>query len=1307
MEGAEFGMSEGYLPVFPFILPTPTGSRPAEWVGRRARPPTFLTLRQGLSVRDSIPLQEHIPQIPHWTCLREYCRSYHLIELAVWAKSSPGGIRVGVIANKRWAVRWILSAPDSPSAPPRQLEDWACLWVITFLLTAFLSPPETRRPRVYTMASRLGAGLDRYMGASVRRIISRFPAGFDWVTSSPELWGRFGSLACDAARWGCTGFPMNVSIVLTTRVILERDGMLGALSPGDPVLRADIEEAQRTNLLLVPTSRLRTVCGCTIDSIPCRISSGELDTLHLSVAVLSSQNDLPCVGVVVGPSFTWHFSIDRGEMGARGTGEDRRAWMYCFIMMVIQTEMRGTVAVCLKDNPIATLNSSHLGFTYALLRMQKGSGGAFFRPCPGGCCTGCNHASSRLTRLQCVRGWAPIDNRCDYAWSEGGWEARCDYPVSSLAPPSILSPHIPRATSPIELGRAALLHFVARLCSSYCLWFVPSRVVGREVFTLLSPRRDDRAFSVILPICRAPGFEVFGGNPDLVRLNVTFPGGLLAARTIYTIDIQSLLPLLHSLVASQQGRPWDYNYLYGMTPIRACHTPSNLGVRPSWTMEIVVRRRSPLWGGGQDSSALLHLLTDLKYQRDLRPPPPGPPPPWVSGFEAHLARSMHMLWTSAQAERFSPPLADPPREADFSRLVSRLDNLTASVAKLQGAGMSPLPIQTGRSPWEGGHLGALAYQQDPAQGLPCPPQPGSNELSPAGLLWLHEKKQMQLQLVEQRQQLLEQQERQKEAQQLWQQQEQQYQLEKGQRQLELQHQQERLREQQLQHHRLQQLQQQQLDELRGKQVERTAAVADPTGTGQVPNSPARKAASDAAAVQVLVTSRERVVPTQVVRTSSGVATIPSNGAEPATKSAGPVLLEATDPARLAGESGEVENRSIFDRLGPPIASATDLLLGHPSFNDWSSIVEDPVLDEATLHPPSRPCRWEEFLRLVLRSLQPRELALLKTRSITPTEPSWWSSGWSPSRLLKFVLKRLHLGTPCGTDVLTFWMEVLTAAGFSPDQVVMDWALDAQPTASHSELRSYRLDSYRWAQRAKKNGDLLWSMLDSICAARIWKVDVGREAPLSRRASKGSSRTQKGSQQARGESRRPKARRPSLPSPLPEERTVGPDVTKDVLPLKPVIASQPSSILREQKSRRGRSPHSRGSSRFETGTIGNGLPPASQKGQQKAAQDTYSPVGVGKLLGKVLRDCSPVKSPSSVGSPSPALNPDFGGVGTDYFEESCRAHPTSGATAAESTYNRLAAHHDEGGYEVDEEDFSDHHPSEEVVSRDSLLFFNEA
>lgn len=149
---------------------------------------------------------------------------------------------------------------------------------------------------------------------------------------------------------------------------------------------------------LVSTSRLRTACGCTIDSIPIRISSGEWDTLHISVAVLSSQNDFPCVGVVVGPSFTWHFSIDRGEVGARGTGEERRAWMYCFIMM-FQTEMRGTVVVCLKDHPCSRLNSSHLGFTHALLRMQKGADGAYFRPCPGGCCTGCKHASSRLARL--------------------------------------------------------------------------------------------------------------------------------------------------------------------------------------------------------------------------------------------------------------------------------------------------------------------------------------------------------------------------------------------------------------------------------------------------------------------------------------------------------------------------------------------------------------------------------------------------------------------------------------------------------------------------------------------------------------------------------------------------------------------------------------------------------------------------------------------------------------------------------------------------------------------------------------------
>jgi hypothetical protein len=178
-----------------------------------------------------------------------------------------------------------------------------------------------------------------------------------------------------------------------------------------------------------------------------------------------------------------------------------------------------------------------------------------------------------------------------------------------------------------------------------------------------------------------------------------------------------------------------------------------------------------------------------------------------------------------------------------------------------------------------------------------------------------------------------------------------------------------------------------------------------------------------------------------------------------------------------------------------------------------------------------------------------------------------------------------------------------AAGFSPDQVVMDWALDAQLTASHSELRSYRLDTYRWAQRAKKNGDLLWSMLDSICAARVWKVEVGREAPLPRRASRGSSRTQRGRRQVRGESRRPKVRpskqvadhlgRPSLPSLLAEERTDGPYVVKDAHPLEPVIASQPSTNQRVQKSRGGRSPHSRGSSRFETGTIGNGLRPASQ------------------------------------------------------------------------------------------------------------------
>ena len=206
LEGAEFGMSEGYLPTFPFILPTPTGLRPASWVGRVAYPPKFLTLSQGLSARDSIPPQLELSQVPHWTWLRDYCRSHPLIELAVWAHSSPAGIRVGVIANERWAVRWTLSAPDSPSAPPRHMEDWACLWVITFFLTAIFSPPERRRPRVYTTASRLGAGLERYMGASVRRTINRFPAGLDWITSSPAV-GQRGPLACGAARWGCTGFP--------------------------------------------------------------------------------------------------------------------------------------------------------------------------------------------------------------------------------------------------------------------------------------------------------------------------------------------------------------------------------------------------------------------------------------------------------------------------------------------------------------------------------------------------------------------------------------------------------------------------------------------------------------------------------------------------------------------------------------------------------------------------------------------------------------------------------------------------------------------------------------------------------------------------------------------------------------------------------------------------------------------------------------------------------------------------------------------------------------------------------------------
>ena len=184
-----------------------------------------------------------------------------------------------------------------------------------------------------------------------------------------------------------------------------------------------------------------------------------------------------------------------------------------------------------------------------------------------------------------------------------------------------------------------------------------------------------------------------------------------------------------------------------------------------------MRRRSPLWGGGQDSSALLHLLMDLKYQRDLRPLPLGPPPPWKSGFEDYLARSMHTLWSCALAERFSPPpLKDLPREADYTQLVSRLDNHSASLAKLQGEMESPHPFQTGCSPWVGGHQDAHAYHHDSTQGFPSSPLLGSNELLAARQSWLQDKKHMQQQLLEQQQQLLEQQQRQKEEQQQRQQQ---------------------------------------------------------------------------------------------------------------------------------------------------------------------------------------------------------------------------------------------------------------------------------------------------------------------------------------------------------------------------------------------------------------------------------------------------------------------------------------------------------------------------------------------------------
>jgi hypothetical protein len=98
-------MSEGYLPTFPFILPTTTSLRPASWVGRAAYPPAFLTLNQGLSARDSIPLQPELSLVPYWTWLRDHCRSHPSIELAVWAHPSPAGTCMGVIVNERWALR--------------------------------------------------------------------------------------------------------------------------------------------------------------------------------------------------------------------------------------------------------------------------------------------------------------------------------------------------------------------------------------------------------------------------------------------------------------------------------------------------------------------------------------------------------------------------------------------------------------------------------------------------------------------------------------------------------------------------------------------------------------------------------------------------------------------------------------------------------------------------------------------------------------------------------------------------------------------------------------------------------------------------------------------------------------------------------------------------------------------------------------------------------------------------------------------------------------------------------------------------
>ena len=103
-----------------------------------------------------------------------------------------------------------------------------------------------------------------------------------------------------------------------------------------------------------------------------------------------------------------------------------------------------------------------------------------------------------------------------------------------------------------------------------------------QVSSLLSPRMDDRAFSDPLPVFRAPGFQALAGpGPNMVRLNVTFSGGILAARTIYIPANQPLLPLLRSLTSSQYGRPGDYNYFYGMTLSRPAGRVETLRVQKS------------------------------------------------------------------------------------------------------------------------------------------------------------------------------------------------------------------------------------------------------------------------------------------------------------------------------------------------------------------------------------------------------------------------------------------------------------------------------------------------------------------------------------------------------------------------------------------------------------------------------------------------------------------------------------------------------------------------------------------------------